>query len=112
MSKTINIPVDEEDVKAIQRAHIETESYTENLKFMLDNPQKGFDKELIEEYTKKKAASELEFERLKAKAGKKYIPAEIFGAHEYKWTIDYGTSMLNLEVICDCGIEILDKLGF
>ena len=46
----------------------------------------------------------------KLEVEKLYIPKELYNQHQYNWSIDFSTNVMTIEVLCECGIKILEDI--
>lgn len=107
----IEIP---EDVSSyIQRLSYEVESMKEIVSLLMENNRHDssfIQTPIFKEYSKELTEAIASFELAKSELEKNFVPEEL-KEHNYNWNLDFSTYELTIEVLCDCGLEVLKKLN-
>lgn len=113
--KTIQINVTQETINYLQRLSFEVFTREEIITKLIeihkdDNDDSLFTSKPFLKYSEELSRIKAEYELAKVEAEKLYIPKALYGQHEYKWSIDFATNIMTVEVFCECGIKILESI--
>lgn len=115
IKKTIKIDVPQEMVDYLQRLNFEVMTRTEIITKLLETHQNDTDESLFTskpflKYSEELSRIKAEYELAKIEVEKTYAPKELQG-HTYNWSVDFQTNEMTIDILCDCGVEALEKKG-
>ena len=110
--KTIKVNVTQETINYLQRLNYEVFTREEIITKLLemhkdDNDDSLFTSKPFLKYSEELSRVKAEYELAKVELEKLYIPIELYGKHQYNWTVDFSTNIMTIDVLCDCGIAAL-----
>ena len=108
---TIEIP--ENLASYIQRLSYEVESMKGIVSLLMENNRHDasfIQTPVFKGYSKELAEATAAFELAKSELEKSFVPEKLKG-HNFNWNLDFATYELTIEVLCDCGLEVLKKLN-
>lgn len=106
MSKMYNVNVSEETSNAIHKIDLEVSSKEKLLNSFAD--KLGIKSKVFKDYEKEYIELNSQYEKIKEHLLSIYVP-NILMSHQYNWGLNFKTNTLEIEIICDCGIELLDS---
>lgn len=111
-SKIVKIEVSQETVNYVQAIGLEVESRKSLLSSIAE--RLGIKSVQFKEYEEELVKFNSEFELIKEHLKNIYIPEELRDNHQLQWNLNYQTNILTVEVLCDCGIALVEsgKLDF
>lgn len=113
--KKFEINVTQEMVNYLQRLNFEVQTREEIITKLIEMHKDDTDDSLFVskpflKYSEELSRVKAEYEMAKLEVEKLYIPKELYGQHQYNWSVDFSTNVMTIEVICDCGIKILEDI--
>lgn len=110
--KKIEVIVEQEMINYLQRLNFEVYTREEIITKLLETHKDDVDDSLFTskpflKYSEELSRIKAEYEIAKLEAEKIYIPNELYGQHQYNWSIDFTTNVMTIDVLCECGIEAL-----
>ena len=114
--KTIKVNVTQETINYLQRLNYEVFTREEIITKLLemhknDNDDSLFTSKPFLKYSEELSRVKAEYELAKVELEKIYIPTELYGKHQYNWTIDFATNVMTIDVLCECGIASLSNIN-
>ena len=114
--KQIKINVTQEMVDYLQRLNFEVQTREEIITKLLEMHKDDSDDSLFVskpflKYSEELSRVKAEYEMAKLEVEKLYVPKELYGQHEYKWNIDFSTNEMTIDVLCACGIKVLEDIA-
>ena len=111
--KKIEIIVAQEMVDYLQRLNYEVFTREEVITKLIEMHKNDTDDSLFTskpflKYSEELSRVRAEYEMAKLEAEKIYIPKELYGKHEYRWSVDFSTNVMTVDVLCECGIAALE----
>ena len=112
--KKIEIIVAQEMVDYLQRLNYEVFTREEIIAKLIEMHKDDTDDSLFVskpflKYSEELSRIKAEYEIAKVEAEMLYIPKELYGKHEYKWSLDFATNVMTINVLCDCGVAALER---
>ena len=113
--KQIKINIKQEMIDYIQRLNFEVQTREEIITKLLEMHKDDSDDSLFVskpflKYSEELSRVKAEYELAKVEVEKLYIPKELYGKHQYNWSIDFSTNEMTIDVICECGIKVLEEM--
>lgn len=110
--KKIEINVTQEMVNYLQRLNYEVFTREEIITKLLEMHKNDTDDSLFTskpflKYSEELSRVKAEYEMAKLEVEKLYVPTELYGKHQYNWSVDFTTNIMTIEVLCECGIAAL-----
>lgn len=114
--KKIEINVTQEMVDYLQRLNYEVFTREEIITKLIEMHKNDTDDSLFVskpflKYSEELSRVKAEYEIAKLEAEKLYVPAELYGKHQYNWSVDFTTNIMTIEVLCECGIAALESVA-
>lgn len=111
--KTIKIDITQEMVNYLQRLNFEVETREEIITKLIEIHKNDIDDSLFTskpflKYSEELSRVKAEYEIAKLEVEKLYVPTELYGVHQYNWTINFQTNEMIIDVLCECGIAALE----
>ena len=113
--KKIEINIAQETIDYLQRLNYEVFTREEVITKLIEMHKDDTDDSLFTskpflKYSEELSRVKAEYEIAKTEAEKLYIPKELYGKHEYKWSLDFSTNVMTIDILCDCGIAALEHI--
>lgn len=113
--KQIKINVTQEMIDYLQRLNFEVQTREEIITKLLEMHKDDTDDALFVskpfiKYSEELARVKAEYELVKSEAEKLYVPAVLYGSHQYNWNINFSTNEMTIDVLCECGVAALDEM--
>lgn len=113
--KKIEINVTQEMVNYLQRLNYEVFTREEIIAKLLEMHKDDTDDSLFVskpflKYSEELSRVKAEYEMTKLEVEKLYVPSELYGKHQYNWSVDFTTNIMTIDVLCECGITALEGI--
>ena len=110
--KKIEISIAQEMVNYLQRLNYEVFTREEIITKLIEMHKNDADDSLFISKPFKKYSEELsrvkaEYEMAKLEVEKLYVPSELYGKHQYNWSVDFTTNIMTIDILCECGFTAL-----
>ena len=110
--KKIEINVTQDMVNYLQRLNYEVFTREEIITKLIETHKNDTDDSLFVSKPFLKYSEELsritaEYEMAKLEFEKLYVPTELYGKHQYNWSVDFTTNIMTIDILCECGIAAL-----
>jgi len=113
--KKIKISVTQDMVNYLQRLNYEVFTREEIITKLLEMHKDDTDDSLFIskpflKYSEELSRVKAEYEMAKLEVEKLYVPEELYGKHQYNWSVDFTTNIMTIDVLCECGIAVLESV--
>jgi len=113
--KKIKISVTQDMVNYLQRLNYEVFTREEIITKLLEMHKDDTDDSLFVskpflKYSEELSRIKAEYEMAKLEVEKLYVPEELYGKHQYNWSVDFTTNIMTIDVLCECGIAALENV--
>ena len=113
--RKLEINVTQEMVNYLQRLNFEIQTREEIITKLIEMHKDDTDDSLFVskpflKYSEELSRVKAEYEMAKVEVEKLYVPATLYGQHQYNWSVDFSTNIMTIEVLCECGIKALDDM--
>lgn len=111
--KNIKINVAQDMVDYLQRLNFEVFTREEVITKLIEMHKDDADDSLFVsrpflKYSEELSRLKAEYELAKLEVEKIYVPTELYGKHQYNWSIDFTTNTMNVDILCECGIYAIE----
>jgi len=114
--KKIEINITQDMVNYLQRLNYEVFTREEIITKLIEMHKDDTDDSLFVskpflKYSEELSRIKAEYEMAKLEVEKLYVPEELYGKHQYNWSVDFTTNIMTIDVLCECGIAALENVG-